>query len=78
MQEQEKEAEHIEVKFSFKKILGNSMWPITQNIITLLVSMLVSAIIARYLGTEGYGLVNYVVSVVTLFTSFSTLGMLEM
>lgn len=75
MQEQEKEAEHIEVKFSFKKILGNSMWPITQNIITLLVSMLVSAIIARYLGTEGYGLVNYVVSVVTLFTSFSTLGM---
>lgn len=71
---QEKE-EKVEVKFSFKKILGNSMWPIMQNIVSLLASMLVSAIIARYLGTEGYGLVNYVVSVVMLFTSFSTLGM---
>lgn len=71
---QEKE-ESVEVKFSFKKILGNSMWPIMQNIVSLLASMLVSAIIARYLGTEGYGLVNYVVSVVMLFTSFSTLGM---
>ena len=71
----QKEEEKIEVKFSFKKILGNSMWTIMQNIINLLVSMLVSAVIARYLGTEGYGLVNYVVSVVMLFTSFSTLGM---
>lgn len=69
------EKEEIEIKFSFKKILGNSMWSIMQNIITLLVSMIVSAIIARYLGTDGYGLVNYVVSVVMLFTSFSTLGM---
>ena len=67
--------EKTEIKFSFKKILGNSMWSIIQNIITLLISMIVSAIIARYLGTERYGTVNYVVSVVSLFTAFSTLGM---
>ena len=51
------------------------MWSIAQHIITLLASMIVSAIIARYLGTQGYGTVNYVISVVSLFTTFSTLGM---
>lgn len=65
----------MENKISFKKILGNSMWPIMQNIITMLLSVFVTAIVARYLGAEKYGLVNYVISVVILFTAFSTLGM---
>ncbi|MDD2505596.1 MAG: flippase [Bacilli bacterium] len=65
----------MENKFSFKKILGNSMWSIIQNIISLVLSVLVTSIVARYLGAEKYGLVNYIISVVMLFTSFSTLGM---
>lgn len=63
------------LQFSFKKILGNSFWPIAQNIINLLVSAVVTGIVARYLGPENYGIVNYAISVVMLFTSFSTLGM---
>jgi len=65
----------MENKVGFKSIVGNSMWQISEKIITLLISVFITSIIARYLGTEGYGTVNYIVSVVMLFTAFSTLGM---
>lgn len=62
-------------KFSFKKIFGNSMWQISEKIITMVLSVLVTSLVARYLGTEKYGYANYIISVVMLFTAFSTLGM---
>lgn len=65
----------MEQKFSLKKIFGNSMWQITEKILTMLLSVVVTSVVARYLGTEQYGLVNYIISVVMLFTTFSTLGM---
>lgn len=65
----------MEQNFSFKKIFGNSMWQISEKIVTMIISVVVTAIVARYLGTEGYGTVNYVISVVLLFSTFSTLGM---
>lgn len=58
-----------------KKIFGNSMWQIGEKIINMLLSVIVTSIIARYLGVENYGLVNYIISTVLLFTAFSTLGM---
>ena len=65
----------MEDSFKIKKIFGNSMWQISEKIITMLLSVIVTSFIARYLGTEQYGLVNYIISVVSLFTTFSTLGM---
>ena len=65
----------MENKINLKKIFGNSMWQIGEKIITMIIGVIVSAIVARYLGTENYGTVNYVISVVMLFTTFSTLGM---
>lgn len=58
-----------------KKILGNSLWVICEKILTLILTVIVTALIARYLGVEQYGIVNYVISIVMLFTTFSTLGM---
>lgn len=65
----------MEQKFSLKKIFGNSLWQITEKILTMLFTVIVTGIVARYLGTEKYGTVNYIISVVMLFTTFSTLGM---
>lgn len=62
-------------KFGMKKILGNSLWPIIEKIITMVITVVASSLIARYLGTEEYGLANYIISLVMLFTAFSTLGM---
>ena len=44
----------------------------------MVLSVVASSLIARYLGPQEYGMANYVISVVTLFTTFSTLGMQEM
>lgn len=65
----------MEQKIGLKKIFGNSMWQITEKILTMIISIVVTGFIARYLGTEKYGTVNYIISVVMLFTTFSTLGM---
>lgn len=64
-------------KIGLKKIFGNSMWQIGEKIITMLLTVIVSSLIARYLGPQDYGLVSYIVSVVSLYTTFSILGMQE-
>lgn len=67
----------MESKFSIKKIFGNSMWQISEKVATMLISVITTSVIARYLGIEGYGLANYIISTVMLFTAISTLGMEE-
>ncbi len=57
------------------KILRNSSWLIGDKIFTMVVGVIVTAIVARYFGPERYGIFNYALSLVTLFTAFSTLGM---
>lgn len=65
----------MEQNFSVKRIFGNSMWQISEKIVTMLLTIVVTSFIARYLGKEKYGLANYIISVVMLFTTFSTFGM---
>lgn len=64
-------------KIGLRKIFGNSMWQISEKILTMIVTVVATSLIARYLGPEKYGLANYIISVITLFTTFSTLGMQE-
>ena len=65
----------MEKNITLKNIFENSMWQIGEKIITMIFSVFVTSIVARYLGTEDYGFVNYIISIVMLFTTFSTLGM---
>jgi O-antigen/teichoic acid export membrane protein len=57
------------------KIIRNSSWLIGDKIFTMIIGVFVTAIVARYFGPERYGVFNYALSLVTLFTAFSTLGM---
>lgn len=59
------------------KVLTNVLWAITGKIVTLLSTLVVGIFVARYLGPEQYGLMNYIISVVALFTVFATFGTTE-
>ena len=58
-----------------QKVVRNLFWAVTGKVITLLGSLLVGIFVARYLGPEQYGLMNYVVSFVALFQVFASFGL---
>lgn len=58
-----------------EKVFRNVVWAVTGKIVTMLGSLLVGIFVARYLGPEQYGLMNYVVSFVMLFQVFASFGM---
>ena len=58
-----------------EKIARNLFWAMFGKIVTLLGSLFVGIIIARYLGPEQYGLMNYVISYVALFQVFALFGL---
>ena len=57
------------------KVIRNLLWAVTGKVVTLLSSLLVGIFVARYLGPEQYGLMNYVVSYVALFQVFASFGL---
>ena len=56
-------------------IVKNLFWAALGKITQLLSALLVGVIIARYLGPEKYGLMNYVISYVFLFQTFAIFGL---
>lgn len=55
--------------------LKNSSWLVGDRLITMILGVFVTAIVARYFGPENFGVFNFALSFVTLFTVFSTLGL---
>jgi O-antigen/teichoic acid export membrane protein len=66
---------HFGIKATKAKVLSNLMWAIGGKVITLTGNLLVGILIARYLGPEQYGLMSYVISYVTIFQVFASLGL---
>lgn len=59
---------------SKKKFLVNSGWMIGQQIYSMILSLVVGALSARYLGPSNFGLINYGASLISFFTTLSQLG----
>lgn len=57
------------------KALRNIMWALCGKIVSLLGVLVVAIIVARYLGQEQYGIMNYVVSYVAIFQVFADFGL---
>ena len=57
------------------KITKNVSWAIAGKTVSLLGGLLVGIFVARYLGPEQYGLMNYVISYVCIFQVFATFGL---
>jgi len=56
-------------------IIQNLFWAVTGKIVQLISGLIIGIVVARYLGPERYGLMNYVISYVFLFQTFSVLGL---
>lgn len=67
---------HILDRFSTNKriIVTNIAWALLGKVITSFGVFFVGILVARYLGPEKYGLMNYVISFVTLFTIIAEFG----
>ncbi len=70
---------YIEEEATMKEILKskfsqNTLWLIGGRVYQMMTNLLVSVLMARYLGPSNYGLINYAASWTALFTSVCTLG----
>jgi O-antigen/teichoic acid export membrane protein len=58
-----------------KKAISNISWAIAGKFINLFGGLVIGIFVARYLGPEKYGIMNYVISYVTIFTFISNFGL---
>jgi PST family polysaccharide transporter len=58
-----------------QRTIGNTAWLIADKLIRLGLGLVVGVWTARYLGPAGFGLLNYAIAFVALFSVISTLGM---
>lgn len=63
------------VALRFKKYFENAFWLVFEKCFSLLVGMVVGIYVARYLQPEAFGLLNYGIGFVAIFSAFSTLGL---
>lgn len=59
----------------FKKIAGNTWWLLFDKLFRLIISAVVTILIARYLGPNDFGILNYCLAFVGFFAPFMTLGL---
>jgi len=60
---------------SIKKVLGNTGWLISDRIIRMIVGLFVAAWVARYLGPDQYGLLNFSIALVAIVGVLSNFGL---
>jgi O-antigen/teichoic acid export membrane protein len=58
----------------FQKYFQNMGWAFSGKMFSLVLSFFVGALVARYLGPEKYGVLNYALSFVTIFAFLSSFG----
>ncbi|MCH5179122.1 MAG: flippase [Prevotellaceae bacterium] len=58
-----------------KKIVSNLVWAVSGKVVNLVGTFILGIIVARYLGVEQYGLMNYVISYAFLFQTLACFGL---
>lgn len=58
-----------------KAVIKNSFWLISESLLTMLISLIVGVISARYLGPNNYGLINRFLPYISLANSICTFGL---
>ncbi len=64
-----------QTRTAFVKYFFNTGWMFAEKVFTLFVAFVVGIYVARYLGPEKYGLLNFSISWVFIFQVFSKLGL---
>ena len=58
-----------------RQVIGNTAWLFSEKILQLGLGLLVGVWVARYLGPEKFGLFNYAITFVAMFSPFANLGL---
>lgn len=58
-----------------RKFIKNTGWMMAQQIYSMILSLIVGSLSARYLGPSNYGLLSYGSTLISLFTMISSLGL---
>ena len=58
-----------------QRLIGNSLWQVGDKVFRMGAGVLVSAYTARYLGPANFGLLNFAVAFVTLFSAIAAFGL---
>lgn len=58
-----------------RKIVTNVIWATIGKVVRLLTEFIVGVFVARYLGPDQYGMMNYVISIVSLFSIVAAFGL---
>jgi O-antigen/teichoic acid export membrane protein len=66
---------HLAGRDVLQKILRNTGWLFAGKMIRMGVGLFVGVWVSRYLGPQRFGLYNYAIALVTLFSSLATLGL---
>jgi PST family polysaccharide transporter len=64
-----------EFSTSYKKVIGNTGWLIFDRVLRMTVGIYVTVWVARYLGPEQFGLLNYAFALTAIISLLSTLGL---
>ena len=64
-----------EFSTSYKKVIGNTGWLIFDRVLRMAVGIYVIIWVARYLGPEQFGLLNYAFALTAIISLLSTLGL---
>lgn len=67
--------ERLEGRAALQKAIGNTGWLFADRILHMVVGLVVSVSVTRYLGPERYGLLSYATAFVTLFSAVGQLGL---
>lgn len=59
----------------FKKYFSNTSWLLGEKIFNIIMGLVITVWMARYLGTEQFGILNYAISFVSIFGILSSLGL---
>ena len=62
-------------RHSLQAVLGNSGWLFADKVFRLGVGLFVGVWVARYLGPDRFGLLNYAIAFTSLFNALATLGL---
>ena len=65
----------LDGRYNLQKILSNTGWLFGDRVLRMGVGLFVGVWVARYLGSEQFGLYNYAIAFVALFSAFATLGL---
>lgn len=65
----------LEGRHYLQNLISNAGWLLLDNVLRMVIGLLVGVWVARYLGPEQFGLLNYAIAFVMMFSSIATLGL---